>query len=98
MDEHFFQQNGLREFGWCSHYMLNIRTLNYHNHKFLKKTEIVEFYWFIGFYWFHNQQTITEAKLCNCMYCKFFIFEKKMTFANVQPMSFGKIFEYFFRY
>ena len=77
MDEHFFQQNGLRELGWCSHYMLDRRTLNHHNHEFLKKTEVVEFYWFNKSpNRFRNQQTITEVQLCNCMYCKFFILQK----------------------
>ena len=45
MDEHFFQNNGLRELAWCSHYMLDRRSYNYHKNKqFFKKTEIVEFY------------------------------------------------------
>ena len=68
MDEHFFQQNGLRELRWCSHQMLDRRTLNYHNHKFLRKTEVVELYWFNKLpNRFRNQQTITEVQLCNCM-------------------------------
>ena len=77
MHEHLFQQNGLRELGWCLHYMLDRRTLNYHNHEFLKKTEVVEFYWFNkSSNRFRNQQTITEVQLSNYMYCKFFILEK----------------------
>ena len=45
MDEHFFQKNGLRELGWCSHYMLDRRSVNYDKEKqIFKKTEIVEFY------------------------------------------------------
>ena len=45
MDEHFFQKNGLRELGWCSHYMSDRRSINYHKEKkIFKKTEIVEFY------------------------------------------------------
>ena len=47
MDEHFFQNNGLRELGWCSHYMLDRRSYKYHKNKqFSLKNEIVEFYWF----------------------------------------------------
>ena len=33
MDEHVFQNNGLRELGWCSHYTLDMRTYNYHKNK-----------------------------------------------------------------
>ena len=33
MDEHFFQNNGLRELGWCSHHMLDRRNYNYHKNK-----------------------------------------------------------------
>ena len=45
MDEHFFQKNGLRELGWCFHYMLDRRSINYHKEKkIFKKTEIIEFY------------------------------------------------------
>ena len=45
MDEHFFQKNGLGELGWCSHYMLDRRSINYHKEKkIFKKTEIIEFY------------------------------------------------------
>ena len=33
MDEHFFQNNGLRELGWCSHYMLDRRSYKYHKNK-----------------------------------------------------------------
>ena len=44
MDEQFFPKNGLRELGWCSHYMLDGRSINYHKEKkIFKKTEIVEF-------------------------------------------------------
>ena len=57
--------------------MLDRRTLNHHDHEFLKKTEVVEFYWFNKSpNRFRNQQTITEVQLCNCMYCKFFILQK----------------------
>ena len=28
IDEHFSQRNGLRQLGWCSHYMLDRRSLN----------------------------------------------------------------------
>ena len=29
MDNHFFQTNGLRQLGWCAHYMLDRRSLNF---------------------------------------------------------------------
>ena len=39
MDEHFFEKDGLRKLGWCSNYMLNRRTHDYHKNKeFFKKT------------------------------------------------------------
>ena len=38
MDEHFFQKNGLTELGWCSHHMLDRRSVNYDKeNKFLRK-------------------------------------------------------------
>ena len=44
MDKHFFENDGLRKLGWCSNYMLDRRTHNYHkNRECFKKTEIVEF-------------------------------------------------------
>ena len=45
MDKHFFQKNGLRELFWCSNYMLDKRSVNYHKEEqvFKLKTEIVEF-------------------------------------------------------
>ena len=40
MDEHLFQNNGLRELGWCSHYMLDRRSYNYHKNNALKKLKL----------------------------------------------------------
>ena len=38
MDEHFFEKDGLRKLGWCSNYILDRRTHNYHKNKeFFKK-------------------------------------------------------------
>ena len=75
MDEHFFQKNGLRELGWCSKYMLDRRSVNYHKEKqIFKKTEIVEFYWFNNSpNRFHKQQFVTEVEVCNCMHCRIFM-------------------------
>ena len=75
IDEHFFQKNGLRELGWCSNYMLDRRSVNYHKKKKnIKKTEIVEFYCFNHFpNRFYKQQFVTEAEVCNCMHCQFFM-------------------------
>ena len=75
MEEHFFQNNGLRELGWCLHYTLDRRTYNYHKNKqFFKKTEIVEFYWFNSSpNRFKDQKAISEVKVCNCMLCRFFM-------------------------
>ena len=46
MDEHFFQTNDLRQLGWCDHYMLDRRSLNYTEDKkeLLQKGEVTEFY------------------------------------------------------
>ena len=45
MDEYFLQENGLRELGWCSKYLFDRRSVNYHKEQhFFEKTEIVEFY------------------------------------------------------
>ena len=49
MDEHFFQTNGLRQLGWCAHYMLDRRGLNDYTEdkkELLQKTKVTEFYWF----------------------------------------------------
>ena len=75
MDEHFFQKNGLRELGWCSHYMLDRRSVNYDKEKqIFKKTEIVEFYWFNHSpNRFYKQQVVEEVKVCNCLHCRFFM-------------------------
>ena len=64
MDEHFFQKNGLREIGWCSHYILDRRSVNYDydkEKKIFKKTEIIEFYWFNHSpNRFHKQQVLKK--------------------------------------
>ena len=75
MDKHFFQKNGLRESGWCSHYMLHRRSVNYHKEKqIFIKTEITEFYWFNSSpNRFDKQQFVAEVKVCNCLHCKFFM-------------------------
>ena len=33
MDEHFFEKDGLRKLGWCSNFILDRRTHNYHKNK-----------------------------------------------------------------
>ena len=44
MDEHFFEKDGLRKLGWCSNYMLDRRTHNYHKNKELfKKMKLLNF-------------------------------------------------------
>ena len=44
MDTHFFQKNGMRELGWCSKYLLDRRSVNYHKEQqIFQKAEIVEF-------------------------------------------------------
>ena len=75
MEEPFFQKNGLRELGWCSNYMLHRRSVNYRKEKkIIKKTEIVEFYWFNNSpNRFHKQQFVTEVEVCNCMHCRIFM-------------------------
>ena len=73
MDEYFFQENGLRELGWCSKYLLNRRSVKYHKaQQLFEKTEIVEFYWFnSSLNRFDNALFLTEVKLFSCMNCFF---------------------------
>ena len=75
MDEHFFQTNGLRQLGWCSHYMLDRRSLNYYKDKeVFQKTEVAGFYWFNNApNRFNKQQFVTQAEVCSCMHCRFFM-------------------------
>ena len=75
MDEHFFQANGLRQLGWCSHYMFDRRSLNYCKDKeVFQKTEVTEFYWFTNSPdRFNKQQFVTEVEVCNCLNCRFFM-------------------------
>ena len=78
MDEHFFQTNGLRQLGWCAHYMLDRRSLNYYTEdkkELLQKTEVTEFYWFNNLLnRAFKQQLVTKSEVCNCLYCQFFMF------------------------
>ena len=75
MDKHFFQKNDLRELGWSSNYMLDRRSVNYDKEKqIIKKTEIVDFYWFNNSpNRFHKQQFVTEVEVFNCMHRRFFM-------------------------
>ena len=78
MEQHFFCINGLSQLGWCAHYMLEKRILNYCNStKFSRKTELTEFYWFNNSpNRFHEQKTISQTEICNCMHCSIFIGKK----------------------
>ena len=69
----FFHENGLRELGWCSKYLLDRRSVNYHKEKQVyKKTEIVGFYWFNNLpNRFSNKRSVEEFDLCKCMHCYF---------------------------
>ena len=73
----FFQTNGLRQLGWCAHYMLDRQSLKYYTEdkkEVLQKTEVT------GIYWFNNlpnrgfkQQLVTKTEVCNCTYCPYFM-------------------------
>ena len=75
IERHFFCTNGLRQLGWCARYMLDRRSLNYHNSRnFLQQTKLTEFYWF------NNspnrsfkQKTVSQGEICSFMHCRFFI-------------------------
>ena len=69
MDEHFFQTNRLRQLGWCAHYMLERRSLNYTEDKkeLLQKNEVTEFYNSPNRAF--KRQLVTKTEVCNCMYC-----------------------------
>ena len=77
MDEHFFQTNGLRELGWCAHYMLDRWSLYYYTEdkkQLLRKTEVTEFYWFNNLpNGASKRQLVTKTDVCNCLYCHFFM-------------------------
>ena len=74
MGQYFFQKDSLRELGWCSHYLIDRRSVNYKKEEqVFEKTGIIEFYWFNS--WpnrFNNRTIFTEFKICNCMHCCFF--------------------------
>ena len=61
MNEHFFQINGLRQIGRCSHDMLDRRSLIYYKEKqVFQKSEVTEFYWFNNLRnRFNKQQIVT---------------------------------------
>ena len=73
LDENFFQDNGLLQLGWCSHYMLDRRIQLYpKNESAARKTEIVEFYWFnFSPNRFDKQRNLSKVEVCNCVYCYF---------------------------
>ena len=45
IDQHFFKVNGLRQLGWCAHFMLDRRSLNYYTsvEKLFRKTKVLNF-------------------------------------------------------
>ena len=73
MGEYFFQTNGLRQLGWCAHYMLDRSSLRHCKEKQkIGKTKITEFYWFNNLpNRFNKQQFLTQAEVCNCVFCRF---------------------------
>ena len=47
MKSHFFCTNGLRQLGWCAHYMLDRRSLTYYSSKSSQQTtDLTDCYWF----------------------------------------------------
>ena len=66
MKQHFFCANGLRQLGWCLHYMFHRKSLTYSNLKCPQTTDLTDFYWFnnsqkqpkttqlTDFYWFNK--------------------------------------------
>ena len=77
MDEHFFQTTGLRELGWCAHYILDRWSLHYYaeyKKELLRKTEVTQFYWFNNLLnRASKRQLVTKTEVCNCLYCQFFM-------------------------
>ena len=73
MDEHFFKNN-MQKLGWCSKYLLDQRSVNYHkDQQVFKKTEIVGFYWFnLSPNRFDKKAFFTPFALCNFMHCFFY--------------------------
>ena len=71
----FFKKKWAARVRWCSKYLLNRRSVNYHKDKQeFKKTEIVEFYWFNSSpNRFDKKTSFSPFALCNCMHCYFFM-------------------------
>ena len=70
MKQHFCSY-GLSQLGWCAHYMLDRRSLDYYNSEnVFRKTALTDFYWFnSSLNRFAKQKTINQTEICNCSHC-----------------------------
>ena len=70
MKQHFCSY-GLSQLGWCAHYMLDRRSLDYYNSEnVFRKTALTDFYWFNSSpNRFAKQKTINQTEICNCSHC-----------------------------
>ena len=69
MKKHF--SDGLSQLGWCAHYMLDRRNLDYYNSEKISHTTCLT-----DFYWFNNspnrfakEKTVNQTEICNCCHC-----------------------------
>ena len=72
---HSFLNFGLSKLGWCSNYMLDQRFINYPmENSSVKKTQIIEFYWFNPSpVRYDKNKSLEDLKICcNCLHCHIF--------------------------
>ena len=80
--EYFFNF-GLSKIGCCSNYRMDIRIVRYPIEKspgmgFVKRTQIIEFYWFNHSPVRHNEhKRLYESFVCKCIHCIIFSPNKK---------------------
>ena len=72
-DQYFFRENILQQLGWCCHYLIDSRSVNYKKEEQgFEKVEIVEFYWFNSSpNRFMSRTILTEFEIHNCTYRHF---------------------------
>ena len=73
--EHFFNF-GLSKIGWCSNYRMDSRIARYPIEKspgmgYVKRTQIIEFYWFNHSPIRHNEhrRLLNQCFVCQCIHC-----------------------------
>ena len=79
----YFFNFGLSKISWCSNYRMDSRIVRYPIEKipgmgFVKRTQIIEFYWFNHSPVRHNEhKQLDESFVCKCIHCIIFSPNKK---------------------